>query len=476
MAAVSSIFFFDALVAGIETDDAKTAETRALEDAIERGLAAEDGEGDAAGIETYHLLINQMDSWMAGDKRGEIGPHELALVPIARYFIKLREPRFVPMAITPALATGQITTLKALYSDLPFVESLVRPDAPIAVGRRIYPLIVSDALVPANLDEPLRYELYTLAVHFITWTQAVTHILRESAIPPLSPGIPLSDGGGGGAHMDVELQPPPPTQQPKINIRIQDVLRSATGALRICAQTLFVATGIPACAEPLHRRRTGSQTVEIWSIANTSGVASRQMEQLAYCKNRYNGTAWSTGEEGNDDEDDEDEDGMAFVDAGDVMSGVDAVLPIARVVQIRERRRREAMKQVHVEPPTAEMKRACEDAWYLAAWGLAIDQQLAKGGRPVPPTGDPVTFQQCLVQAHSIGSRDAKAKFAGTAYLDVRRLPAIVIVAPLLYVVRCGACARATVCRSAPVAVEKWAECVVRCHGSRDGFGIKLDV
>lgn len=399
----------------------------------------------------YEELLTQFDTWIRGTHRGELGPQELALVPLALHYEQLH-----PASRLAALdVDAHLERLRRMYHDADFLAHLSRGrESEARVWNAVLPPIAADSRDPPASDQDAavsekRLELYMTSLHVVWWSSAAASFLVQARPAPPEPEVP-----------------------PELHPQMESILRSNSEVMRVQAQTLFIAMCIPFCTEPMQRRRTGEPVYDLWRTRFSDPSVT---EQVNHCLRRCRGLEWLEEDELDPNDDDDD-----AIDAGlDVRvpqavedSGI-LVDPLSAVIRRREQARRAAEKQnAHVAAvPTDEMKRWCEDAWIFMAWASLVDSQCASRDTSSYALS---TFQQCLVQPHTLGGSVARSKFYGEPYSDVRRLPTIIIVSAGVYVFRCHNCRTSRRCRDARDAVDAWFSCVRVCYGGRDGFGARI--
>jgi hypothetical protein len=398
----------------------------------------------------YEELLTQFDTWIRGTHRGELGPQELALVPLAMHYEQLHPAsRLASLNID-----AHLESLRRLYHSPELLARLSRGrESEAYVWSRVLPAIAADShQVPADDREAVsekRLELYMTSLHVVWWASAAASFLVQARAAPAAPEVP-----------------------PELHPQMVSILRSGSEVMRVQAQTLFIAMCIPFCTEPVQRRRTGEPVYDLWRTRFSDPSVT---EQVNYCLRRCRGLEWLEEDELELEDDEED-----AIDAGLDMRmphAVDAVDgaadPLSAVIRRRDQAKRaEEQKNAHVAAvPTDEMKRWCEDAWIFMAWASLVDSQCASRDTSSYALA---TFQQCLVQPQTLGGSVARNKFYGEPYSDVRRLPTIIIVSAGVYVYRCHVCRTSRRCRDARDAVDAWFSCVRVCYHGRDGFGARI--
>lgn len=521
----ASIFWADALSARLTMRQTAREATNRL---VGRLTQSANGDPDA-WRRVYAELLSFYDAWIGGgdSSRGDLGPAELALIPLATQYVQSM-PR--TRLRVPPPPEEVLRRIRAVYTDPDAVRRLETDEGEAAVGALVFPFIDADARAleqrqdTADAYDPQRLRAYATCVHLLVWTNAVGRLLRmatrslppsRASTPSLSPG-PL----------------PPPSPSPLAGVPLpRDLLliqANPQGQHRSAAQGIFVAMCVPTCEVPVEQRLTGSITIDAWQT-NPRHMEPAYIEQINYCRAKFNGVRWAEDAEDEDDagEDEEDEDGieagLTIRAPGEFEVDMRAADPLIALIKNREAAKRRALVPKSAVRPTPAMRDACEDAWRIMAWGFHVDAQTRGqivGTAPLPgaarlgrsageeeeaggahrdfgvafPTvavpvaaviagatgttggvsADLHTFRECLVQAHDIGSAQAQEKLRGSLYRGVRRLPALVLVTLGVYIVRCHVCTRLSRHPRIDAALEAWFACVKACYGGMDGFNRRV--
>jgi hypothetical protein len=455
-----SVFSMDALLAPLRERKRAQDATRRLSALLGTYRGASETPGAWRGI--YNELLLHYDVWVLGEARGDVGVHELALVPVAEHDATVNPGARLRRAVNHEAHTER---LRKLYHDPAYLERVARGKkvALTALFGNILPAIECDSrTAAADGEDAARLDMYMTSVHLLWWTLAAAEALAGvSCDPGLS-----SDASGGSSAAEADAEVVPEAVHP----HIEATLRGGTEVTRVQAQTLFVAMCAPFCTDPVQRRRTGEQVYDMW---RTRFKDPAYTEQVNYCLRSCRGTEWLTEDEMDLEPDEDAFDADLDIRMPSEVEGNRPVDPLSDVIRRRTvaQRTLKAAAARNTCPPTPEMRAWCEDAWHLMAWGTVVDSQLNL------PTTDSTalrTFQQCLVQPHALGSTAARNKYTGQRYCGVARLPTITIVSGGIYVFRCARCGLARRHSRAQGAVAAWFKCVHECFNGRDGFGTRI--